>query len=106
MAADYIHRIGRTGRAGASGFAISLVCADEIKLLNDIEHLTGRELKRKLVDGFEPNHNLPQSTMTRKIKKPKKPKVKGKQKSTRQGSAQSGGRRRTNTSVNSKKKAG
>ena len=104
VAADYIHRIGRTGRAGASGIAISLVCADEFKLLTDIEHLTGRELKRKFVDGFEPNHNLPQSNMTVKIKKPKKTRVKGKQKNKRQGSAQSSGRGRTSTRVNSKKK--
>ncbi len=104
VAADYIHRIGRTGRAGASGIAISLVCADEFKLLTDIEHLTGRELKRKFVDGFEPNHNLPQSNMTMKIKKPKKPKVKGKPKTTHQGSAKSSGRGRSNTRVSSKKK--
>ncbi len=104
VVADYIHRIGRTGRAGASGIAISLVSADEFKLLTDIEHLIGRELKRKFIDGFEPNHNLPQSSMVRKIKKPKKPKVKGQRKTTRDGSAQSSSRGRPNTRVNSKKK--
>ena len=59
VAKDYIHRIGRTGRAGESGKAISLVSADEYKLLNDIERLLKKTLKRYVVDGFEPNHNIP-----------------------------------------------
>jgi len=78
VAEDYVHRIGRTGRAGASGHAVSLVCADEFKLLSDIERLIKQLLKRELIDGFEPVHNLPESRLnTRPIraKKPKKPKV-------------------------------
>ena len=51
---DYVHRIGRTGRAGSSGDAISLVCADELKMLADIEHMLKRELPRKIMPGFEP----------------------------------------------------
>jgi ATP-dependent RNA helicase RhlE len=43
--ADYVHRIGRTGRAGAVGEAISLVSADEATQLRDIERLLGRKLK-------------------------------------------------------------
>ncbi len=58
---DYVHRIGRTGRAGASGKAVSLVSADEIKQLRDIERLLGKVLPRHLVDGFEPEHDLPES---------------------------------------------
>lgn len=50
---DYVHRIGRTGRAGANGEAISLVCVDELKLLRDIERLIKRELPREIVPGFE-----------------------------------------------------
>ncbi|RVU83302.1 DEAD/DEAH box helicase [Leucothrix sargassi] len=74
---DYVHRIGRTGRAGASGLAVSLVSADEIDLLRDIEALITKELDRHLVDGFEPQHDLPPSNFgMRKVKKskPKKPK--------------------------------
>lgn len=61
VAEDYVHRIGRTGRAGATGQAVSLVCADEIKLLNAIEKLTGREIARQVIAGFEPEHPLPNS---------------------------------------------
>ncbi len=75
VAEDYVHRIGRTGRAGQKGEAISLVCADEFNQLADIEHLIGKSLERKLFDGFEPDHNLPESKLgTKKPKKIKKPK--------------------------------
>jgi ATP-dependent RNA helicase RhlE len=73
--ADYIHRIGRTGRAGASGTAISLVSADEFKQLSDIERLIGSLLERRVVDGYEPQHELPRSDLTKKVKRPKKPAV-------------------------------
>jgi len=55
VAEDYVHRIGRTGRAGASGEAISLVCVDELKFLADIERLLKRELPRQHIPGFEPD---------------------------------------------------
>lgn len=54
---DYVHRIGRTGRAGSEGEAISLVCVDEHKLLKDIERVTKRELPKEIVPGFEPDLN-------------------------------------------------
>jgi ATP-dependent RNA helicase RhlE len=73
VAEDYVHRIGRTGRAGATGTAISLVCADEFKELSDIEQLIGNILPRKLIDGFEPVHDVPASDLTKKVKRPKKP---------------------------------
>ncbi len=55
---DYVHRIGRTGRAGAEGEAISLVCIDEHGLLRDIERLIKRELPRTILPGFEPDPRI------------------------------------------------
>lgn len=54
---DYVHRIGRTGRAGATGEAVSLVCVDEHELLKDIERFIQRTLPREIVPGFEPDPN-------------------------------------------------
>jgi ATP-dependent RNA helicase RhlE len=51
---DYVHRIGRTGRAGASGEAVSLVCLDEEIFLRDIERLIKRPIPSEVVPGFEP----------------------------------------------------
>jgi ATP-dependent RNA helicase RhlE len=51
---DYVHRIGRTGRAGATGEAISLVCVDEDIFVRDIEKLIKRSIPREAVPGFEP----------------------------------------------------
>ena len=51
---DYVHRIGRTGRAGAQGEAISLVCLDEEGFLRDIERLIKHEIPREIVPGFTP----------------------------------------------------
>lgn len=58
-AEDYVHRIGRTGRAGQDGQAISLVSRDEENLLNDIEQLTGRPLPMIWLAGFEPSFDEP-----------------------------------------------
>lgn len=63
---DYVHRIGRTGRAGSSGEAYSLVSADEIKQLHGIEQVIQRHITREYVDGFEPDHDLPSSIPLRK----------------------------------------
>jgi ATP-dependent RNA helicase RhlE len=54
---DYVHRIGRTGRAGATGEAISLVCVDEHVYLRDIERLIKRDIPQEVVAGFEPDRN-------------------------------------------------
>ena len=71
---DYVHRIGRTGRAGSKGEAISLVSADEVKQLFDIERLTQKKLERIMVDDFVPDHNLPESLKKQLPPKKKKPK--------------------------------
>ncbi len=52
---DYVHRIGRTGRAGESGHALSLVSADELKFLAGIERLIKKDIPRKTIEGFEPS---------------------------------------------------
>ena len=57
VAEDYVHRIGRTGRAGAEGEAVSLVCVDEEGFLADIEKLIKRQIPREVIAGFEPDPN-------------------------------------------------
>ena len=57
IAEDYVHRIGRTGRAGASGLAVSLVSADETSFLRDIQKLIGERIPVEIVEGFEPDPN-------------------------------------------------
>jgi ATP-dependent RNA helicase RhlE len=52
---DYVHRIGRTGRAGAKGEAVSLVCVDENGFLREIERLIKRDIPKEIVPGFEPH---------------------------------------------------
>lgn len=54
---DYVHRIGRTGRAGASGEALSLVSADETEFLRDIQKLVRIKIPVEIVEGFEPDPN-------------------------------------------------
>ena len=55
---DYVHRIGRTGRSGHEGEAMSLVCVDEHKLLQDIERLIQRNLPKVVVPGYEPDPSI------------------------------------------------
>jgi ATP-dependent RNA helicase RhlE len=55
---DYLHRIGRTGRAGSEGDAISLVCVDEDRLLADLERLLGRRIDVEIVPGYEPDRSI------------------------------------------------
>src|SRR5690606_32045406 len=74
VAEDYVHRIGRTGRAGSKGRAISLVSADEVVQLRDIERLIKRRLTRDEINGFEPEHVVPASpSPDAPVKKAKKP---------------------------------
>jgi ATP-dependent RNA helicase RhlE len=72
IAENYIHRIGRTGRAGVYGKAISLVSADEFENLQKIETVLRKKIPREIFEGFEPQHNLPNSKTKSKPKKRKK----------------------------------
>lgn len=58
VAEDYVHRIGRTGRAGNEGEAMSLVCVDELKLLKDIERLIKRDIPKEVIDGYTPDPSI------------------------------------------------
>lgn len=61
IAEDYVHRIGRTGRAGASGEAISLVSSDEMEYIRDIQKLLGIKLEMEKMQGFEPSAEVPEN---------------------------------------------
>jgi ATP-dependent RNA helicase RhlE len=82
VAQEYVHRIGRTGRAGCAGEAISLVSADEVALLAAVENLLGQTLEREVVAGYAPTQPLaptvlkPAGNKPKKPKKPKKPRQK------------------------------
>jgi len=79
----YVHRIGRTGRAGTPGEAISLVSPDEYAYLNDIEKVLKRKLEREVVPGFEPGAPSPQAA----------PAPEGREKGPRPSPARRGGER-------------
>ena len=75
VAENYVHRIGRTGRAGKKGVALSLVSADEADVLAEVETLMGKLIPREYVDGFEPRHDVPNMKLKpKKSKRAKKPK--------------------------------
>ncbi|MGB0930599.1 MAG: helicase-related protein, partial [Chitinophagales bacterium] len=75
IAEAYVHRIGRTGRAGASGEAISLVSHDERDYVRGIERLLGEKLEQEVIEGFEPSENPPppksQNSSGRSSRKPR-----------------------------------
>jgi len=88
---DYIHRIGRTGRAGNEGEAMSLVCVDELKLLKSIEQLIKRDIPKDIIENFEPDPSI----------KPEPIKQHGRSKPQRNT-----GKRNGNRSTNKKQGAG
>ncbi len=102
---DYVHRIGRTGRAGASGDAISIVSVDEFEYVRGIEKLLGSKLDSIILEGFEPTDNL-QDILDKKAEnkaahkrsnprnKSRNSESKGKSSSSASGSGNSGNRNR------------
>ena len=72
VAEDYVHRIGRTGRAGETGIALSLVSADEVSQLQKIEKLIKKSIPREEIEGFEPEHRLPTKPVKTSGKRPPK----------------------------------
>ncbi len=84
---DYVHRIGRTGRAGAKGQAVSLVCDDELKMLSGIERLIKQTIPRKVIEGVEQIHRVAES---RSGDRPYQPKQSKKSRSRRRFGQRSG----------------
>ena len=75
---DYIHRIGRTARAGKEGTAISLVCADDFNLLSGIERLLNFRIPREEIEGFETTQHLNTTNLESNNNQRKKPHNKNK----------------------------
>jgi len=106
---DYVHRIGRTGRAGSTGQAVSLVSADESKLLRDIERLIGKSINRVEIEGYEPSHLVPETPKTPvkpASRKPKKKKIANRTGSDNGAADASGNRTSNKKKATSRSKTG
>lgn len=99
---DYVHRIGRTGRAGASGLAVSLVSADETVFLRDIEKLIGDKIPMDILEGFEPDPNASTKPFNPQ-QRGRKPQSNLRSGNSRSSSQKSSGARTGNSRQNSNK---
>jgi len=97
---DYVHRIGRTGRAGADGEAISLVSSDEVEFLADIENLIRQTLVRDVEVGFVPVHPVPVTKLGERNKSSKPKKARRPSKDNNQRKEPSANRNRRSGSAN------
>ena len=94
---DYVHRIGRTGRAGANGEALSLVCIEEMEYVRQIEKLLKQKLATEILEGFEPqNNNEPGKPNSRKPQKKNHTPKKRSDQGARNSSKSSGRKRNDN----------
>lgn len=104
---DYVHRIGRTGRAGASGQAVSLVCADDYPLLTAIEKLIAQRLPFEVVTGFGANpHTKPESIPNGRKHKPRTGSDQQTARSTAKPSPQTKAKKSATPTVTGGKKSG
>jgi ATP-dependent RNA helicase RhlE len=93
VAEDYVHRIGRTGRAGAAGHAYSFATIEDKKPISDIQSLIGQVIPKETIAGFEPSDKVPDVAL--KAQKPKRPKKPKKPRSeSAEGNKQASGNRR------------
>lgn len=97
---DYVHRIGRTGRAGNEGEAMSLVCVDELKLLKDIEKLINREIPKDIIEGYDPDPSIKAEPIRNGSNKGR-----GQQQSPRRNSANSAGKKSPRPGKNARRKS-
>lgn len=96
VAEDYVHRIGRTGRAGNEGEAMSLVCVDELKLLKDIEKLTKNEIPKISTEGYEVDPSIKAEPIQNgRGGRQQKPRRSGGNNSTRNNSGRNSSSKRT-----------
>ncbi len=104
---DYVHRIGRTGRAGAKGEALSLVCIEEMEYVREIEKLLQQKLAIEVLEGFEPqNNDEPGKPNSRKPQRKNHQPKKRKENSSRTNGGKTKGRRRNDTRASRRGKQG
>jgi ATP-dependent RNA helicase RhlE len=103
---DYVHRIGRTGRAGEKGEAVSLVCESELKELSDIERLIKQVIPRKIVEGFESKRPLKITSLDDRPIKSNRPKNRKRSNTNSRSNSTNQSRRPKNSNFGKRKQQG